>query len=84
MNSDLESKTVQRLDAMNDEEWVAFMAYFARRMLEEQNLLIELICRRAQQKSEAFNERSTHAKHLPSDEIASLMTSCGLKLEVLG
>ncbi len=84
MNSDLENKTIARLDAMNDEEWLAFMAYFSPKMLDEQKLLGELLCRRAEAKAKIFNEeaerRNQICRHLPADEISLLITSCGLKL----
>jgi hypothetical protein len=84
MNAILEQKTLERLDLMNDEEWLAFMAYFAPKMLEEQRLLIEGLCRRAEQKAARFNleceGKHLSCRHTPSDEIRPLLESCGLTL----
>lgn len=84
MKSDLENKLIKDLDGMNAEEWISFMAYFGPKMLDEQSILAEVICRRAEKNAAEFNERSERqggsSRHVPGDEIASLITSIGMKL----
>ena len=86
MKTDLQQKTITRLDAMDDEEWVSFMAYFAPKLIEEQAFLADVICRRAESMAKAFNDgierQGREARHFPADHLAGLLQSCGLKLSL--
>lgn len=86
MQTDLKRKTLERLDGMTLEEWLSFMMYFAPKMIEEEGLLFDIVCRRAEMISDEFNKQQEKlggtSRKRPADDLPPLMASLGLRLVV--